>query len=342
MHYELSLAGSNIDFAPGDSFGVHPLNDPGEVARLILALALDADAEVRLAGEACTLSHALMRLDLQQVTDGLARALAEAGGPAGAALAEGSAALDTWRGTRFVWEAASEHPGSTLTAQQLVDHLRRLQARLYSVANSALTTPESVHFTVETLRYSHDGFARTGVASTWLCDRCDDSASVPVHLVPGRHFRLPEEGSADIICVGPGTGIAPFRAFLQHREARGDSGRTWLFFGHQSAACDALYADELEGFAERGVLTTLTCAWSRDQAHKVYVQHRLEESGAEVYAWLDGGGLFYVCGDRLNMAGDVRKALVRVAEQHGGHDAEAAEAWVKALEDGDRYRIDVY
>ncbi len=343
MHYELSLAGSGIDFAPGDSFGVHPHNDPVEVDRLLEALDLDGTVVVVHDGEQRALRELLLeRLDLQNVTKALAQALGRSGGPAGAAVAEGDDALRAWRGTRFVWEAASEHPDASIGAQELVDALRRLQPRLYSVANSPLVDAESVHFTVETLRYAHDGFARTGVASTWLCDRVAEGAPVPVHLVPGTHFRLPEAPDADIICVGPGTGVAPFRGFLQHREARGDSGRTWLFFGHQTSACDALYADELAGFEERGVLTHLTCAWSRDQEHKVYVQHRMAEHGAEVYAWLDGGGLLYVCGDKQHMAGDVRSTLVAIAAEHGGLDAAGAEAWVAALEDGGRYRVDVY
>ena len=242
---------------------------------------------------------------------------------------------------QHVVEAVALHPGATPTAQQLVDALRSLQPRLFSVASSPLVSPDEVHLTVETLRYTHQGHARLGVASTWLCDRLDEGGSVSVHLVPGHHFRLPEP-TTDIVMVGPGTGIAPFRAFLAHREAQAATGRSWLFFGHQHEATDALYGDELAVWLERGTLTRLDCAWSRDQDDKVYVQHRIRAQGAELWQWLEGGAILYVCGDRLRMAGDVRAVFVEIAQSHGRLSADDAEATVARMESDGRYRIDVY
>ncbi|MFT5454821.1 MAG: sulfite reductase (NADPH) flavoprotein alpha-component [Myxococcota bacterium] len=341
MHYALSIAGSDIAFEPGDSFGVHPHNDPAEVDAILAALDLDASAPITVGSAQLPLGQALReRFDLQHVTAALADALIAAGGPS--TDAHRADRLEEWRHSRFVAEAISEHPGATLSAHDLAAALRRLQPRLYSVANSPLLTPDEVHITVETLRWEHDGFARTGVASTWLCDRVANGGTVPIHRVPGSHFRPPTDPAADIVCVGPGTGIAPFRAFLQHREARGDTGRTWLFFGHQTQSCDALYADELAGFEQRGVLTRLSCAWSRDQPDKIYVQHRMEAQGESLWSWLDSGAVFYVCGDKQHMAGDVRAALVRIAQAHGGLSPEAAEAWLVDLVEGGRYHVDVY
>ena len=342
MHYELSLP-APLPFEPGDSFAVHPHNAPAEVERILAALDLPGGATVELRGERLTLRRALLeRCDLQRVTSQLGAALVKGEGPARRASAAGEQALREWRASRYVWEALSEHPRTWLSPQELVEALRPLAPRLYSVANSPLVTPRELHFTVETLRWRHEGFPRLGVASTWLCERLQLGQPLQIHRVPGNHFRLPEDPATDIVCVGPGTGVAPFRAFLQHRAARGDSGRTWLFFGHQTRAGDALYADELERHRAAGTLSRLTCAWSRDQPRKVYVQDRMREQAEELWRWLSEGAILYVCGDKLHMAGDVRRCVVEIARSAGGLAAPAAEAWVAELERAGRYRLDVY
>lgn len=225
-----------------------------------------------------------------------------------------------------------------LTVDEVVDTLRPLQFRDYSIASSPLTHPDHVHLTVATVRYPGADRHHGGVASTYLAER---TATVRVHLRPNHHFRLPA-GDVPIIMIGPGTGIAPFRAFLQERQATAAPGRSWLFFGDRRRSTDFLYGEELTGFVESGALTRLDLAFSRDQDTKVYVQHRMREHSAELFAWLQDGAHLYVCGDADQMAKDVDATLHEIVAEHGSMDATAAHAYVNDLIKTHRYLRDVY
>lgn len=338
MHYELSLEGTGITYEPGDCIAVHPENHPAEVEQLLQLLGLPGDAPVTVNSAPSTLREALLTRDLQRVSSKWADLLAQRPGP----LSQPGTVSSEYRARRYLIEAISEHTGPfSLDAQTVIDWLLPLPPRLYSVASSPRLNAQEVHLTVETPRYAVDKFQRVGLASAWLCDRVQDGDSILVHHVPGPHFHLPE-AHQDIILVGPGTGIAPFRAFLQEREATQASGRTWLFFGHQHREQDFLYEEELKGFLQRGVLARLDCAWSRDQAEKQYVQHLMKESASALWQWLNAGAVLYVCGDKQHMASDVRQTLVAIAEAQGQLDPATAEAWVAHLEQTNRYRLDVY
>jgi sulfite reductase (NADPH) flavoprotein alpha-component len=219
--------------------------------------------------------------------------------------------------------------------------LRKLQPRLYSISSSPKAHPGEVHLTIGTVRYQSLGRTRRGVCSTFLAERVDSSTAVPVFVHSNTSFR-PPAADRDLIMVGPGTGIAPFRAYLEERKVAGAQGRNWLFFGDQRSGTDFLYQEEIAAFQREGILTRLDLAWSRDQATKDYVQHRMLEHAGELWAWLEGGGSFHVCGDAARMAKDVDAALHEVIVRGGGGTPEAASAYVAALRSQGRYRRDVY
>jgi sulfite reductase (NADPH) flavoprotein alpha-component len=228
------------------------------------------------------------------------------------------------------------------TAEEFAKTLRKLQPRLYSIASSLKANPESVHLTVATVRYESHGRARKGVASTFLAERWSGDQTAGVFVHTAKHFRLPEDPATPVIMVGPGTGVAPFRAYLQERKVTGASGKNWLFFGEQKRALDYLYETELAGLQSGGVLTKLDLAFSRDQAAKVYVQDRMRENAKELWAWLQEGAHFFVCGDGARMAKDVDTELHRIAETEGGKTPEEAAAYVEAMKKEKRYKKDVY
>ncbi|MGV0813941.1 sulfite reductase flavoprotein subunit alpha [Mycolicibacterium boenickei] len=315
-HYELDLTGSGITYEAGDSLAVHPINDP-ELVTAILA-ELGVGPEHRLA-EADEPLGVLLAEHLEIRTP--SRALQEVAG----AAAYGEDVLDLIR-------------RADLTVDEVIDTLRPLQFRDYSIASSPLLHPDHVHLTAATVRYESADRRHGGVASTYLAER---THTVRVHLRPNHHFRLPA-GDVPIIMIGPGTGIAPFRAFLQERQAASATGRSWLLFGDRHRATDFLYGDELVGFAESGALTRLDLAFSRDQDSKIYVQQRMRENANELFGWLQDGAYLYVCGDADRMAKDVDAALHEIIAQSGGMDAEAAHAYVNDLIKTHRYLRDVY
>jgi sulfite reductase (NADPH) flavoprotein alpha-component len=236
----------------------------------------------------------------------------------------------------------AEFPSAKLTPQELVDHLRKLMPRLYSIASSPKLFPAEVHLTVAVVRYESNQRSRVGVATTFLADRAAlRQTPVPV-FVADSHFGVPADGATDIIMVGPGTGVAPFRAFLQERVATKAAGRNWLFFGDQHRATDYLYEEDWETWQAAGALARVDLAFSRDQSTKVYVQDRMRENAAELWAWLKTGAHFYVCGDAKRMAKDVDVALHDVIAQQGGLDAAAAADYVKQMKKDRRYQRDVY
>ncbi len=341
-HVEFDVSGSGIDYAAGDSFGVFPVNDPGLVAAVLEAL--HAPADFPIAGH--TLAEVLAReVCLKSAPDALftlisylvggerkakARALASGEDPDGDA-----ATLD-------VLAALTKFPGIRPDPEALIECLEPLQPRLYSISSSPVATPGRLTLTVDAVRYEKDGRTRLGVASTFLGDRLAPGTRMKAYIQKAHGFALPQDLAKDVIMVGPGTGIAPFRSFLHERLAMKAPGRNWLFFGHQRRETDFFYEDELSGLQATGCLTRLDTAWSRDGDRKVYVQDRIREAGAELWGWLKDGAHFYVCGDAKRMAKDVEKAVADVAATHGGLSAEAAAKFVADLKTAGRYQADVY
>jgi sulfite reductase (NADPH) flavoprotein alpha-component len=234
------------------------------------------------------------------------------------------------------------HPARFADAAEFAGVLKKLQPRLYSVASSPKAHPGEVHLTVGVVRYEARGRTRGGVCSTFLAERCGEAWLPRVFVHTNKGFRLPADDGVPLIMVGAGTGIAPYRAFLQERRATGARGRNWLLFGNPHRATDFLYQDELAAMAAAGLLTRFDTAFSRDQGHKIYVQQRMLEAGAELWAWLQEGAVFYVCGDAERMAKDVEAALLEIAARHGGMDAGAALAWLAGLRKEKKYQRDVY
>jgi sulfite reductase (NADPH) flavoprotein alpha-component len=345
LHFEVSLAGSGLAYEAGDSLGVFPANDPSGVDAVLAAAGLSGDETVESAGIKLRelLSH---QVTLREPSRQLLTAIMEKDPSSAGELSElvdpeAKTVLDDWIDGREVVDILEKFPGAKFNADELAKVLRKLQPRLYSIASSPKKHPEEIHLTVAVVRYELHGRKRQGVCSTFLADRADDR-KIPVFIHSAKHFRPPEDGNLPLIMVGPGTGIAPFRAFLQEREATGAGGKSWLFFGDRNRATDFLYEDEITGWKDRGVLHRLDTAFSRDQAEKVYVQHRMLENAPELWRWLDEGGYFYVCGDASRMAKDVDDALHRVIEQAGGKSKEEAAEYVEALKKAKRYRKDVY
>ena len=348
-HFEVSLAGSGLKYETGDSLGVYPDNDPALVEETIAALSATGEETVPgNDGAPVTLRQALSRH--YQITQPSKQFL-----EAMAAHSEGSSVLrellaDPARKADVekhvygmeVIDFLLTHPSVHFTPEEFVKLLRKLQPRLYSISSSPRAYPDEAHLTVATVKYETHGRRRKGVASTFLAERADHPTTVPLFFHSAKHFRLPEDGTLPVIMVGPGTGIAPFRAFLQDRKASGATGKNWLFFGDQKAAYDYLYREELEAMQRDGLLTRLDVAFSRDQEEKVYVQHRMLENAVELYQWLEAGAHFYVCGDASRMAKDVDAALHKIVETAGGKTSEEAAAYVEALKKAKRYKRDVY
>ena len=345
-HHEISLAGSGLTFEPGDSMAVYATNDPPLVEEIIRALGATGD-EIVPAGknEMAPLRQALLRnYAITTPPPKFLKAIVERA--SAAPLLKELLQPDHKHDLQvYLWgmeviDFLLQHPSAKFKPDEFVGLLTKLQPRLYSVASSLRVYPESVHLIVDVIRYESHGRIRKGVASTFLAERCDDQP-VPVFPSVAKHFRLPEN-DADIIMVGPGTGIAPFRAFLQERRAVGARGRNWLFFGAQHEKYDYSYGDEFEELKKQNFLTHLHCAFSRDKEHKVYVQHRMQENAAELWRWLDGGAYFYVCGDALKMAKDVDAALRTIVQEQGGKLPEEANVYVEQMKADKRYKRDVY
>src|SRR5437868_8202745 len=250
--------------------------------------------------------------------------------------------LETYLWGMEVIDFLTEHPSARFAPEEFVGLLTKLQPRLYSVASSLKAYPDQVHFIVDVVRYESHGRIRKGVASSFLAERANN-VPVPVFPSVAKHFHLPENPDTPIIMIGPGTGVAPFRAYLQERKAAGAKGKNWLFFGSQHEHCDFAYRDEFEAFKKEGILTRLDCAWSRDQSEKIYVQHRMKESAAEICKWLDGEGAHcFVCGDARRMAKDVDATLRKIVQEHGGKSVDEANKYVEKLKSDKRYKRDVY
>lgn len=341
-HVEIDLTESGLEYEVGDSLGVFPANDPA-LADAIIA-AIDVPVDFPIAGEPFR-QVLIERMSLGAAPDALFQFISYLTGgerrQKALALARGedpdgdAASLD-------VLAALQKFPGIRPDPEGLMEMLEPLQPRLYSISSSPKTNPGRVSLTVDAVRYEASGRERLGVASTWFAERLPPSGELLVYVQKAHNFALPADDSTPIVMVGPGTGVAPFRAFVHERHARQAAGPAWLFFGHQRADHDHFYADEWEMFRSRGTLTNLSLAWSRDQGPKTYVQDKMRESGAELWAWLNRGAHFYVCGDAKRMAKDVEAALRDVATSHGGLTPEASAAFLAELKAKGRYQADVY
>ena len=346
-HFEIDLADSELAYEVGDSLGVFPTNNPHLVEEILGILRFSGEEQVTDPnGNPVTVREALTRCYvITELDKKLLAAIAEKDPSAAKFLPmvtpEGKADLDAYFWGREVIDPLLEHPAAKFTPEEFVKCLRKLQPRLYSIASSQKAHPAQVHLTVAAVRYESNGREREGVCSTFLSDRAD-AAPVPVFVHTAKHFRIPEDSSTPVIMVGPGTGIAPFMAFLQERKATEATGKNWLFFGDQKASTDFLYREELEAWQSEGILHKFSTAFSRDQADKIYVQHRMLEEARELFAWLEQGAFFYVCGDASRMAKDVDAALHKVVETAGGKSPEEASAYVDELKKSKRYRKDVY
>ncbi len=344
-HIELSLADSGLSYEPGDSLGVWPENSDAAVAAVIAATGLDASTSVQIGERSRSLGEWLRHeREIGKLSRPFLLRLAERSGNGElqqllaadqrATLAQYLSAhrvLDVLAAHRADWDAAS-----------LVGALGPLAPRLYSIASSRKQVDEEVHRTVANIGWDAHGHAHRGVASDWLSSRVADQDKARVYVEPNAHFRLPADPATDLIMIGPGTGVAPFRAFVQERSAIGASGRNWLLFGNPHFASDFLYQVEWQEALRRGQLQRLDLAFSRDQAEKIYVQHRLRAAGRELYAWLQQGARLYVCGDASQMAGDVHQALLDVIEGERGRGRADAETYLAELDAGQRYLRDVY
>jgi len=343
----VTTRGTGLEHEPGDSLGVWAGNDPGAVELILSILKAKGSKAIALDGEALSAREALTRrVSLREPTAALFALLAEHAKLEFEAQRLALLAEDDERapgyGIHDVFDALVKFRSARPPIGPFVQSLGRLQPRLYSIASSRKRYPDEIHLTVGVVRYDLDGRGYLGLGSGFFAEHLAPGRPVPVFLQRAHGFRLPADASAPVIMVGPGTGIAPFRAFLQEREAAGAPGRNWLFFGAQHAATDFLYREELEDWRARGVLARLDTAFSRDQPQKIYVQHRMAEHAAELWRWLGDGAYFYVCGDAKRMAADVELALAGIAASEGGLSATDAQAWVKTLAREGRYLRDVY
>jgi sulfite reductase (NADPH) flavoprotein alpha-component len=342
-HIELSVDGSGLHYEPGDSLGIVPRNRAHEVDALLLALRLPADAVVAVDGRTQPLCDALLeRYEIGALSAAFVRRYASATSSAELAqLADREIELARYVRGRDLTDLVTEYPPHGLDAAALAKLLRPLAPRLYSLASSHAATPGEAHLTVSLVAYDALGRARRGVVSGSLADLADDDA-LPVYLHRNTAFRLPADARAPIVMIGAGTGVAPFRAFVAEREAAGAAGRNWLVFGDRSFEHDFLYQAEWLHWRKSGLLTRLDVAFSRDEEHKVYVQHRLLEHGAELWAWLQDNAHVYVCGDAARMAPDVESALLAVIREHGHLGDDDARGYLLDLQRARRYQRDVY
>ncbi len=345
-HIEFSLEGSGLEYEAGDALGVLPVNPESVVDELLEALPFNTGRAVPLPGggeaplkEALMNNYEIRSLNKKLLIEWQSRS----GSPFLRSLVEADdkEAFDDFFWGRELIDLATDYPADFQDGEEFVSILKKLQPRLYSISSSPKAHPGEVHLTVAKVEYDSHGRSRGGVCSTFLSDRCEGvQPGVFVHV--NKVFRPPENGDVPMIMVGPGTGIAPFRAFLEEREARGAKGKNWLFFGNPYRATDYLYEEELVAKQESGVLNKLSLAFSRDQKEKLYVQQLMVQEGAELWSWLEQGGYFFVCGDASRMAKDVDAALHQIIQEHGSKSEDEAIDYVKQLKKDKRYGRDVY
>ncbi|MCE3201807.1 assimilatory sulfite reductase (NADPH) flavoprotein subunit [Paenibacillus sonchi] len=347
-HLELSLAGSNITFEPGDALGVYPENHPRLVEEIIAAMGWNPEEPVLLnkKGEEGTLHEALLRhYEITVLTKPLleqAAKLSPAAGLHELLLPDRAPELKEYIQGRDLLDLIQDFSPWDVPARSFVTILRKLPARLYSIASSYNANPDEVHFTVRAVRYESHGRERYGVCSVHCAERVQPGDTLPIYIQNNPNFKLPANPEVPVIMIGPGTGVAPFRSFLEEREEQGAEGKTWLFYGDRHFVTDFLYQTDWQRMLKDGVLTKLDVAFSRDTEEKVYVQHRILEHSRELYTWLQEGAHVYVCGDEKHMAHDVHSALISVIQAEGGLSPEAAAAYLDHLQQEQRYQRDVY
>jgi sulfite reductase (NADPH) flavoprotein alpha-component len=345
-HIEFSLTNSELTYEVGDALGVYPQNPESVVDEIIAALPFRAGEVPTSTGEEVSLREALIsHYDIGNINKSLiTKWQKRSGSPFLRSLVEADN-REKW--DEFCWgrdliDLALNYPADFSDGEDFVSVLKKLQPRLYSIASSPKAHPDEVHLCVGIVRYDSHGRKRGGICSTYLSDRLTASSKPGVFVHNNNAFRLPKDGNVPIIMVGPGTGIAPFRAFLEERKATGAKGKTWLFFGNPHQATDFLYGEELLAYQKEGTLSRMDLAWSRDQKEKIYVQNLMLQSGEEFWQWLQDGAAFYVCGDASRMAKDVDAALLTIAKDHGKLSEEEAAAYVAQLKKDKRYLRDVY
>ncbi|KAA6046434.1 MULTISPECIES: NADPH-dependent assimilatory sulfite reductase flavoprotein subunit [Pantoea] len=342
-HIEIDLGDSGLRYQPGDALGVWYENDAELVEELLQLVWLKGDEQVTVQGKTLPLAEALqtqfeLTVNTPQIVE---RYAALSRNEALLALTEDKQKLQSYAQSFPIVDMVRQAP-TELNAEQLTGLLRPLTPRLYSIASSQAESESEVHITVGAVRYEIDGRQRGGGASTWLADRLEEEGAIRVFIEHNDNFRLPANPDAPVIMIGPGTGIAPFRAFMQQRDNDGAEGKNWLFFGNPHFTEDFLYQVEWQKYVKQGLLTNIDLAWSRDQAEKVYVQDKIRAKGAEVWRWIEEGAHLYVCGDANRMAKDVEQALLDVVVEHGGMDRETADEFLSELRIERRYQRDVY
>ena len=343
-HFEFSLQGSGLTYEPGDSLGVVPTNCPDLIDDLLQTTGFTGSEKVTV-GESVSelrfaLLHQLACTVLSKIQIKKFNQIAQVPELEEFLKIENKQDLVDYMWGRELIDLLKDYPLPNLAVSDFVGLLRPVPPRLYSIASSLSAHSDEVHLTVAVVRYDTYGRKRKGVCSSYLAERVGET--IPCYFHPNKNFKLPEDGDIPIIMVGPGTGIAPFRAFIEERQKTGAKGRNWLFFGDRSQKTDYLYGNEWENYHKDGLLNRLALAWSRDQDEKVYVQHKMLEKGAELWRWLEEGAVFYVCGDASRMAKDVDQALQTIAQEQGSMNEDDSAVWVKSLQKERRYLKDVY
>lgn len=345
-HLELSLEGSNLHFEAGDSLGIYPENNPELVDALIAEMEWTPEdpVPVNKQGVFRSLREALISdFEITVLTKPLMKKIAELTSNAELEkLVDQKEQLDDYIDSRDLLDLVKDFSLSQIDQTEFVGILRKIPARLYSIASSLQAAPDEVHVTIGTVRYESHGRSRLGVCSGECAFRLEEGDTVPVYIQRNDNFKLPENPDTPIIMIGPGTGIAPFRSFMQEREEIEAKGKTWLFFGEQHYRTDFLYQVEWQQWLKEGVLTKMDVAFSRDTDEKVYVQHKMLEKSKEIYEWLEDGAVIYVCGDEKHMAADVQKTLIKIIEEEGGLSVEEATNYLANLQQQKRYQRDVY
>ncbi|WP_419887920.1 assimilatory sulfite reductase (NADPH) flavoprotein subunit [Neobacillus niacini] len=345
-HLELSLEGSGLSFEPGDSLGIYPENDPELVDLLFEELKWNPDESVTInkQGEVLSLKDALKSYyEITTLTKPLLEKAAKLIGNSDLQeLLNDSEKVKSYLEGHDLLDVVREFGPVTSSPQDFVAILRKMPARLYSIASSLTANPDEVHLTIGAVRYSAHGRDRKGVCSIFTAERLQPGDTVPIYIQQNENFKLPESPETPIIMVGPGTGVAPFRSFMQEREETGAEGKSWMFFGDQHFVTDFLYQTEWQKWLKDGVLTRMDVAFSRDTAEKVYVQHRMLEQSKELFQWLQEGAAVYICGDEKHMAHDVHQTLIQIIEKEGSLGREEAEAYLADMQQQKRYQRDVY
>ncbi|KAF0819930.1 Sulfite reductase [NADPH] flavoprotein alpha-component [Bacillus sp. ZZV12-4809] len=343
-HLEISLEGSGLTYQPGDSLGVYPENDPELVDLLLTEMNWDPEETVRVKEATVTLKEALMaHFELTVLTKPLVEKAAKfSGNEELHQLVSDSTQLKSYIDGRDLIDLVRDFKPWNSTAQEFISILRKMPARLYSISSSFEANPDEVHLTIGAVRYDAHGRERKGVCSILCAERLQPGDTLPVFIQQNENFKLPENPDTPIIMVGPGTGIAPFRSFMQEREESGAEGKSWLFFGDQHFVTDFLYQTEWQKWLKDGVLSKMDVAFSRDGDEKIYVQHRMKENSRELFQWLEEGAAVYICGDEKNMAHDVHNTLIDIIEKEGVMSREQAAEYLADMQKNKRYQRDVY